>query len=173
MIIFLASFLFVSLASAASNLGVLQEDVVAGKILSVGLNASSTGNWYIGSISNSNIVSARMASGSLVVTGLNPGSAKILACTDIQNNHCLEVNVVVSASGRVLGAYTGVPHSPGSWVINGPTVFYVDANGLIPITTWKIFLDNGGKANLIVPANPGDLTLPLEAFMTQKDLRVK
>src|SRR6185503_10136965 len=94
--IFLSSFLFVSLASAASDLGVLQENGITGKTLSVGLNSSSTGNWYVGSISDSNIVSANIVSGNLIINALNSGSAKILACTDTQNSHCLEVNVVVS-----------------------------------------------------------------------------
>ncbi|HYV34002.1 MAG TPA: hypothetical protein VE973_04105, partial [Candidatus Limnocylindria bacterium] len=64
-------------------------------------------------------------------------------------------------------------HPAGSWVIQGKTVYYITSSGLVPITTWAIFLSNGGKANLIVPINDGDMHLPLLALMEAHDSRVK
>lgn len=165
--------IFATSAFAASDLGSLRESIVVGKVLSVGLNPSSSGNWYLGANSNSAVATASISSNSLLINGKSVGSATISACTDAQGNHCLEVNVNVIPTGSVLGVNTENAHPLNSWVIQGQTVFYVDANGLIPITTWKIFLSNGGKQSLIQPINFGDLKLPLEAFMLPHDSRVQ
>ena len=171
--LFFISFFFYSPSLAFSNLGTLTESITAGKVLSVGLNTSATGAWYVGSISDNTVVSAKISSSNLLINGLKQGSAKILACTDVRNDACLEVNVTVSSSGNVLGAYTEKAHDNKTWVISGKTVFYVDGSGLIPITEWNIFVKNGGKTKFIKPVNSGDLALRLESFMTLNDPRVK
>lgn len=157
-------------AYAASDLGSLQETIGVNKTLAVGLNPSSTGSWYVGSVADLSIASAVINGNSLVVSGKSAGTTKILACTDSGAQHCLEVNITVSS---VLGAFTEQPHAVKSWVLNNGTVFYVDINGLIPISTWKIFLSNKGHAKLIKPANSADLALPLEPLMVPRDPRVK
>jgi len=163
-------FIFASTAFAASDLGSLQESVSVGKVVSVGLNPSNTGNWYVVTNSNVAVAGASISSGALLITGKSVGSTAISACTDTQGSHCLLVTVNV---GSVLGSSIVAPHPAKSWIIQGKTVFYVDVNGLIPITTWKIFLNNGGKQALIQPATSADLTLPWESFMALKDARVK
>lgn len=168
-----AGLLFAQFAFAASSLGTLNENIAVGKVLSIGLNTSSTGNWYFGSNSNSAVASGNISSNSLFITGKSVGSTVISACTDTQNNNCMQVTVNVSAASQVLGASIVSPHPVKSWVLQGQTVFYVDTNGLIPITTWKIFLNNGGKQSLIKPANSGDLALPMESLMVLHDSRVQ
>jgi hypothetical protein len=102
------------------------------------------------------------------------GSTVINVCTDSKGANCLQVKVsVIIGGGQVLGASTVNAHPYKSWVIEGQTVFYVDTNGLIPVTTWQIFLSNGGQQSLIQPADSADLKLPLEAFMVPHDSRVK
>ncbi len=157
---------------ASSGLGKLQESVQAGKTISIGLNPSSTGNWYVGQNTNSGVLTGNISSGSLLITGKSIGTASIYACTDSQLTDCLQVDVTVTATGNVLGAAIQAPHPAGSWVQNGQTVFYINANGIIPITTWQIFLSNGGRQSLIQPANNSDLSLPLQTLMTLKDSRV-
>ena len=161
-----------SCAFAASSLGSLQETIGVGKLLSIGLNQSASGTWYVFSNSNKSVASVKANSNSLLITGLSVGSTTTSVCTDAQGSHCQQVAVTVGGTPQVLGASTVVPHPYKSWVIQGQTVFYVDTNGLIPITTWQIFLSNGGKQSLIQPADSADLSLTLEPLMLPHDPRV-
>ncbi len=63
-------------------------------------------------------------------------------------------------------------HVPGSWIVQGKTVYFVSINGLIPIAEWQIFLNNGGNKKYIVKANSQDLLLPQLPLMTNSDSRV-
>ncbi|MFA5991347.1 MAG: pilus assembly protein N-terminal domain-containing protein [Candidatus Doudnabacteria bacterium] len=150
----------------------LTESIGAGKTLSVGLNVSSTGNWYIVSNSNPSVATAELnSSPSVIVKGLTAGTTQVMACTETSGVNCLTLNVNVT--GNVLGASIVGAHPAGSWVISGQTVFYVTSQGLIPITTWKIFLSNGGTSKLIQPINSADEHLPMLSLMILKDSRVK
>src|SRR5436190_1100886 len=83
-----------------------------------------------------------------IINGLSVGNTLVSVCYTNQGIHCLNVNVAVT--GSVLGAITYFnAHPVGSWVIQGQTVYFVSASGLIPISTWQIFLSNGGQASLI------------------------
>jgi len=165
-------FIIAAPALAASDLGAMQQTIGVGKTLSVGLNTSPTGSWFVVYNSSSAVASASIVSGSLIVKGLAAGSANISVCTDNQGTSCMSVAVMVT--GSVLGATTTATaaHAVGSWVLDHGTVYYIASNGIIPITTWKIFLNNGGTQSKIVPANAGDLSLPVLALMTSKDSRV-
>jgi hypothetical protein len=52
-------------------------------------------------------------------------------------------------------------HPVGSWILSKKTVYYVTSQGLVPVTSWDIFLRNGGLTKYLVKANKADLTLPL------------
>ena len=64
-------------------------------------------------------------------------------------------------------------HPWGSWIIYKKTVYYVTQEGLIPISSWNIFLQNGGQAKFIVKANKADLALPTLPMMQLNDSRVR
>jgi hypothetical protein len=169
-IVLVVSFLmFAASAQAANDLGSLQEYIAVGRVLSVGLNSSPTG-WFITSNSNPNVASAVLGQNSVLITGQSFGSATILVCTDSQATHCLSASVTVG--GSVLGESVS-PHAPGSWVLDHGTVYYITTDGIIPISTWKIFLSNGGKQSLIQQSNQADLSLSLLPLMTLHDSRVK
>lgn len=65
-------------------------------------------------------------------------------------------------------------HPWGAWVLHNRTVYYVHENGLIPVPTWDIFLQNGGKAEQIVKANSADIAeiKPGVPLLTLNDNRV-
>lgn len=164
-------FLFTGVAQADTS-QTLTESIGVGKTLSVGLNVSSTGNWFIISNSNPSVATAELnSSPAVIVKGQAVGVTKVIICSEMSGINCLNLNVNVT--GSVLGANIVNAHPAGSWVISGQTVFYVTPQGLIPITTWKIFLSNGGKSKLIQPINSADEYLPMLALMTLKDSRVK
>jgi hypothetical protein len=172
-LIMFVGILFSFTAYAANDLGSISESVNVNKVISVGLDNSLSGNWYVGPISNINVLSARINSGSLLITGRAAGNATVLVCKDINYYSCLEVKVAVRPAGSVLGAYTSLSHPVGTWVLSGKTVFYISSTGIIPVSTTSIFSSNGGKLKIVQPANDGDLALPLQSLMTLKDSRVK
>lgn len=48
-------------------------------------------------------------------------------------------------------------HPWGSYLLHKGTVYYSHELGLIPIPSWSVFVNNGGKQSLIVKANENDL----------------
>lgn len=83
--------------------------------------------------------------------------------------------------GATLNHYPSLPvsvksaneHHPwGSWVLGGKTVYFIHESGLIPITTYKIFLNNGGQDDLILPMNWYDWQLPKLPYMSDNDPRL-
>src|SRR3989344_7321533 len=117
-----------SLTASAASLGSLKEVIGVGNSLSIGLNTSPTGQWYLVS-GNSVIVQSSISQNKLIVRGLSTGSALVTVCTEPQGTNCLSVSVTVSG---VLGSYVSNIHPVGTWVISGKTVFYVHLDGLIP-----------------------------------------
>jgi hypothetical protein len=75
----------------------------------------------------------------------------------------LSPKIVVTADGG---------HPRGSWLQSGSTVYFLTPTGLIPVPSWSIFLNNGGQANFIVPANSYDLNFPKLPLMTNNDPRL-
>jgi hypothetical protein len=64
-------------------------------------------------------------------------------------------------------------HPPGSWLLSHRTVYYISASGLIGVPSWNVFLSNGGKASLLLPANAADLAQPrLSPVLESHDARV-
>ena len=166
-------FLLAPAALAITSLGTFSETIGVGKTLSIGLNPSASGNWYVVSNSNPAVASAGIsgiAGSSLVVKGLKAGNATVSACTESNGVNCL--HAIVTVSGSNLGVSTS-RHPSGSWILSGKTVYFVTDSGLVPISTWKIFLSNGGKAKLIAQATGDDLNLPYLDLMVLKDSRVK
>jgi hypothetical protein len=66
-------------------------------------------------------------------------------------------------------------HPDGSWIISGKAVVYVSPQGYIPVSTWDIFLSNGGQSRYIVRANWADNRnkRPVLRLMTEHDNRVQ
>ena len=161
-----------SLVQASNELGSLHESIEIGKVMSIGLNPITTGKWYLSSYP-SNLIDASVSSSTLTVKAKAQGVVKMSVCSDVSSNSCLEVNINILSGSKVLGVFTEKPHLPKSWVQDGNTIFYINESGIIPIATWNIFINNGGKKKLIKPANSGDLSLPLQSLMIEKDMRVK
>lgn len=172
--IVLFSFAGAGQAYALGGTQTLSESIGAGKTLSVGLYNSDTGSWYI--TANSNLLVAEASLSyvnypAVIVKGLTAGTSQIKVCTETAGINCLILNVTVT--GSVLGVSTGNAHPAGTWVISGKTVFYVTADGLIPVSTWDIFLSNGGSEKLIKAINLDDEHLPLLNLMVENDSRVQ
>lgn len=64
-------------------------------------------------------------------------------------------------------------HPWGSWVLWDRTIYFVHETGLIPITSYDIFLNNGGENRFIVPMNWYDWQLPQLSFMVYGDSRLQ
>ena len=168
-----AAFLAFAPIAFAGNLGTLNESVMVGKTVTVALNPSSTGRWFLPSLSNTNpnVAIASTNGNNLVLQGRSVGTAAVKVCSEIQNVNCLDVTITVT--GNVLGESTNA-HPSGTWVIDNGTVYYITDSGIIPISTWKIFLSNSaGKKVTFTPASSDDLKLPLLPLMTLSDSRVK
>lgn len=85
--------------------------------------------------------------------------------------------IAVGSSGLVNSGYrvtTSFSQHPwGSWIKSGSTVYFVHDSGLIPLPDWATFINNGGQAGLIVPANFYDFQLPMLSVMTYNDSRLR
>lgn len=74
-------------------------------------------------------------------------------------------------SGRTVWT-AAAPHPWGSWVKSGQTVYFVHENGLIPVTAYDIFLQNGGQDRWVVPMNGYDWQKPILPYLTYADTRL-
>ena len=74
-------------------------------------------------------------------------------------------------SGYVLNSGTQA-HVPGSWIISGQTVYYVADAGLIPVSTWNVFLSNAAPGAYFLRANTNDMSRPTLEIMHVSDTRV-
>ena len=86
--------------------------------------------------------------------------------------------LAVGNSGLAESGYTvtkaNASHPWGTWIKNsGNTVYFVGDLGLIPVPNWNTFLNNGGQAGFIVPANSYDFSLPILSPMTLNDPRLQ
>ncbi|MCL5666316.1 MAG: hypothetical protein M1383_00885 [Patescibacteria group bacterium] len=94
-----------------------------------------------------------------------------------QTPQSLSINVSLGDKLPAGLSSLAMPHQAGSWILYGKTVYFTDAKGFIPVSTWPIFLSNGGKKEQLESANSTDialikagwLSLPL---MARKDKRV-
>ena len=161
-------------AYALGGTQTLSQTICVGKTLSVGLYNSGTGSWYITGNTNRLVADVSLSYENypaVIVKGLTAGMTQIQVCAEPTGINCLVLNVTVT--GNVLGASVTNAHPAGSWLISNKTVFYVSSEGLIPVSTWKIFLSNGGSSKLIQPMNADDERLPLLGLMAKKDSRVQ
>ena len=157
-----------SVNASAASLGSLRDTIGVGNTLSVGLNDNPSGQWYVAN-SNSAVVLSSVSQNQLIVKGLSVGSATINVCSQPQGGDCLTVNIIVQG---VLGSFISSLHPTGTWVISGKTVFYVHANGLIPVSTPEIFYSNGGEFSQVVQITEADFYLPLLPLMVMNDSRL-
>ncbi len=81
-------------------------------------------------------------------------------------------NSGLALSGKIVVTQNGA-HPRGSWLQSGSTVYFLTPEGLIPISNWATFLNNGGQASFIVKANSYDLALPKLSLMVSNDGRMK
>lgn len=85
----------------------------------------------------------------------------------------------------VTSSYSGIPdsgyivrssknaHPWGAWIKSGSTVYFVHDSGLIPVSDYSTFINNGGEDRLVVPANSYDFRLPMLSVMTYNDPRLR
>lgn len=175
--------MLVPFSAHAGNLGTLSETIAVNRTLSIGLSASNSGPWTVSKNTNPGIVAITLSNTQVTFKGLAAGSTALMLCQGRTSN-CMDINISVSG---VLGSYTGLAysdlvnqndvalygHAVGTWVKQGQTVYYITSGGLIPIPTYKIFLNNGGKDSNVKTANSYDLSRPMLPLMTERDARVK
>ncbi len=75
-------------------------------------------------------------------------------------------------SGYVINT-SNASHPWGSWIVRGSTVYFVHEQGLIPIPSWDMFLNNGGQERLLVQANNWDMQRPQLSLMAYNDSRLR
>jgi hypothetical protein len=75
-------------------------------------------------------------------------------------------------SGFVLNS-ANMAHPWGSWIKNGSTIYFVHETGLIPIASYPVFVNNGGRDNMLVDANYYDLLKPVQYLMDNNDSRLR
>lgn len=85
----------------------------------------------------------------------------------------IESNTASYPDGGTILSDPAQPHILGSWLLNGKTVYFVVEDGLIPVSSWDVFLFNGGKQSYLVKANAQDLKKPLLDLMKKNDMRIK
>ncbi len=82
-----------------------------------------------------------------------------------------------SSSGLVNSGFVissaQMAHPWGSWIIRGSTIYFVHAQGLIPVSSYETFLNNGGIDKILVPANAYDFYKPVLDLLTLDDWRLK
>lgn len=64
-------------------------------------------------------------------------------------------------------------HPWGSWIKSGNTIYFSSDQGLIPVPSYDIFLNNGGEDRLVVNANSYDFNTNMLSPMTYQDSRLK
>ncbi len=64
-------------------------------------------------------------------------------------------------------------HPWGTWIISGTTIYFVDQYGLIPVSDYSIFTNNGGVSQNVVAANGYDMQRPILSIMTLNDSRLR
>lgn len=75
-------------------------------------------------------------------------------------------------SGYVI-TNASVTHPWGSWVKSGNTIYFAHQDGLIPVSHYEIFRNNGGSDNMVVAANSWDLARPILPLMNSNDPRLR
>jgi hypothetical protein len=75
-------------------------------------------------------------------------------------------------SGYVINS-SAVAHPWGSWIKSGTTIYFVHELGLIPVSSWDVFINNGGDGNNIVPANLYDFQKSVLSVMDYNDSRLR
>jgi hypothetical protein len=75
-------------------------------------------------------------------------------------------------SGFIIGS-SNIAHPWGSWVRSGQTIYFVSDQGLIPIPSFDVFLNNGGQSQLVVNANGFDFGKPILSPMVLNDSRLR
>ena len=174
-ILFINVILFTPATKALAQSPVrINEKLTVGKTLSLNLGQAG---WKLAGSNNTGIISAQINGENFFIKALNPGLATAFACPEnlIDPAICAYVTITVNPE-NVLGLNTGAaykPHSAGLFVNVGQTVFYVHEHGLIPITTYPIFLSVAPKNVAIYPANDYDMQLPLLPYMETNDQRVQ
>ncbi len=82
-----------------------------------------------------------------------------------------------SSSGLADSGYVvstpNASHPWGSWVKSGQTVYFVHADGLIPVPSADVFQNNGGAWGLVVNANTYDFARPILPVMDYNDSRLR
>lgn len=63
-------------------------------------------------------------------------------------NNAMGTDVMNQTMGAVISTAKAV-HPSGSWIKSGQTVYFVHETGLIPIPSYDIFLNNGGRIDLL------------------------
>jgi hypothetical protein len=63
-------------------------------------------------------------------------------------------------------------HPWGTWVQSGQAIYFVHQDGLIPVPSWDVFVNNRGASNLVVPANMYDFQKSILSVMTYNDSRL-
>jgi hypothetical protein len=81
-------------------------------------------------------------------------------------------NTGLSDSGYTIRT-ANASHPWGSWVKSGQTVYFVHELGLIPVGSYDVFLNNGGRDNLVVKANSYDFQRPMLSTMEYNDARLR
>ena len=71
---------------------------------------------------------------------------------------------------------SNMEHPWGSWLLSGKTVYYSIETGMIPVPSWDVFVNNGGKSQYIVKANRFDLSVlktnKILPVMVENDSRI-
>jgi hypothetical protein len=75
-------------------------------------------------------------------------------------------------TGHVINT-TDIGHPWGSWVQLGQGVYFVHENGLIPISSYQNFINNGGQDRFLVPANSYDFYKPILDLMSLNVFRLR
>lgn len=66
-----------------------------------------------------------------------------------------------------------ISHPWGSWIRNGNTIYFVHEFGLIPISHYDVFINNGGTNAKVVQMNAHDVGKPVLPVMVTNDQRLR
>lgn len=63
-------------------------------------------------------------------------------------------------------------HPWGAWVQSGQAIYFVHQDGLIPVPSWDVFINNRGQSSFVVPANIYDFQRTILSSMVNNDSRL-
>lgn len=151
----------------------VQDSYGASSTQTLTLTIANTTNWWGSTVNNNGQLVNEGGTIFMVYRGTKTGFASADAFVGLGYTFGSvdQTYTGLPTSGRIV--YTAAAAHPwGSWLKAGQTVYFAHETGLIPITAYDVFLQNGGQDRWVVPMNMYDWQRPILSYLTYADARL-